>query len=489
MVRCEGRNVLIIMSDEHAKNISGCYGHPMIRTPNIDSLARRGTRFSAAYTSSPICVPARSSFATGRYVHDLELWDNDLPYTGDEAVSWAERLVAQGFRAATIGKLHFAERTRQRAFPEQIIPIYVVPNVAIGYLREDMPVRTDSRHQVERAGPGRSEYVGYDESVADAAVEWIHAAGADTARPWALFVSFVTPHMPLLAPESYLSMYPPAEVPLPVDWHPDDWSRHAALEANRRLQAMDVPFTEVQIRNAVAAYYGLVSFMDTQVGRVLAAIEAAGLADSTNIIYTSDHGETLGAHGLWWKSNMYENSVGIPLIVAGPEVPMDTTCSTPVSLIDIFPTVIDGVGVDPDPADSNLRGLSLFDVAKSESWDRPAFSEYHDAYSISGIFMVRLGRFKYIHYEGLPPQLFDLVDDPDECHDVAGDPSYEEIQSQMRSELYKVVDPGQVDQLARANQRSRIESRGGLSAVVEKFENSGHAYTPVPDSFGPQRLR
>lgn len=490
MASTGGKNVLIIMSDEHARQFAGCYGHPAVRTPNLDSLAERGTLFSSAYTPSPICVPARSSFATGRYVHDLQLWDNDLPYTGDEAASWAERLVARGHRAATIGKLHFAEKTRSQAFPEQILPIYVVPNVAVGYLREHMPVRTDSRHQVERAGQGRSEYVGYDEAVAEAAVDWINAAAAGpAANPWALFVSFVTPHMPLLAPEPYFSMYPPTEVPLPVDWHPDDWPRHPALEANRRLQAMDIGFTEAQVRMAIAAYYGLVSFMDAQVGRVLAALEDAGLADSTMVIYTSDHGETLGAHGLWWKSNMYENAVGIPLIVAGPDVPAGVTCDTPASLIDLFPTVIEGVGAEPDPADSDLPGLSLLEVARSGIRDRVAFSEYHDAYSVSGIFMVRSGPYKYVHYEGFPPQLFDLDDDPEERRDRAEDPAFAHVRARLKAELLELVNPAMVDDLARRSQAARIESRGGLAAVVDLFGSSGHAYTPVPDAFGPQRLR
>lgn len=485
-----GNNVLIIMSDEHSKTVTGCYGHPVVQTPNLDALASRGTRFEAAYTPSPICVPARSSFATGRYVHDLELWDNDLPYTGDEAPSWGERLVTQGHPVATIGKLHFSEKTRQRAFPDQTLPIYVVPNVAVGYLRADMPIRLDSRHQVERAGPGTSEYVGYDEAVADAAAEWIRSASSrPSVLPWALFVSFVTPHMPLLAPPSYFSLYPPDKVPLPVQWHPDMWPRHAALDANRRLQAMDEPFSEEQVRTAVAAYYGLVTFMDAQVGRVLDALEDAGLVESTTVIYLADHGETLGAHGLWWKSNMYENSAGIPLIMAGPGVPTGETCTTPVSLVDVFPTVVAGVGARHDPADTDLPGVSLMDVMAAGPVERTAFSEYHDAYSISAIFMVRRGPFKYIHYEGFPPQLFDLSVDPEETHDLADAPDKAKVLEELRAELRSFVDAAEIEARARRSQLDRIESRGGLDAVVRKFIESGHAYTPVPDAFNPRNLR
>lgn len=482
-------NVLIIMSDQHGRDLSGCYGHPMVQTPNIDGLAERGTRFTAAYAPSPICVPSRASFATGRYVHELGLWDNDLPYTGVEAPSWGQRLVEQGRRAVTIGKLHFAESTKTSAFPDQRLPIYVVPQVAIGYLREKMPVRDDTRRHVERAGPGESEYLTYDRAVADEAVSWLKTESRSSDELWALYVSFVAPHFPLLPPPEMFARYPEDRVPLPVDWRPEDWVKHPALNENRRLQAMEHPFTEAQVRRAVAAYFGLVSFMDQQVGRVLRALDEAGLASGTRVIYTADHGETLGAHGLWWKSNMYENSVGIPMIVAGPDVPSGEVCPTPVSLVDVFPSVVDATGATLAEEDASLPGTSLFELARSAPQDRPAFSEYHDAYSVTGTFMLRSGSLKLVHYVGFDPQLFDLERDPFEERDVAGELAYRDALREMEHKMKAIVDPEAVDARARASQEERIRSRGGLDAVVKSWQREGHAYTPVPDQFSPQRLR
>ena len=179
-------NLLFILSDEHNKRVTGCYGHPMIRTPNLDALAARGTRFTSAYTNCPICVPARASFATGRYVHETRCWDNAIAYGGEPA-SWGQRLREQGHYAASIGKLHYREsKPEANGFDEEILPLHIVNGVGdlLGLIRDELPRRPGSLKLGPEAGPGESEYTRYDRSIADETVKWLqHSAPRHREKP------------------------------------------------------------------------------------------------------------------------------------------------------------------------------------------------------------------------------------------------------------------------------------------------------------------
>ncbi|HEV2121410.1 MAG TPA: sulfatase-like hydrolase/transferase, partial [Chloroflexota bacterium] len=463
------------------------------------------TRFSSAYTPFPICVPARACLATGRYAHQLGIWDNGAPYTGREAPSWGHRLTAQGHEVTTIGKLHYRSVEDDTGFPDQRLPMHVVDGKGdvFGLLRADSPVRPGSvRKPVEEAGPGESEYIRYDRATAAEAERWLRAHGssstaagnttsggdpANTQRPWALFVSFVTPHFPLVVPQEYFDLYPLDSVPLPRCGTPDTWTKHPAMQWKRRIQAIEEPFDETTLRRAIAAYYGMVTFLDEQIGRVIRALEAAGLAGTTRIVYTTDHGEMLGDHGLWWKSVMYEGSAGIPLILAGPDVPAGKRVSTPVSLVDAFPTILECVGAAPAPEDSDLPGASLMRIANEpDDSMRTVFAEYHASHSSTGSYLLRRGSDKYIYHVGYPPQLFDLESDPDEARDLAAEPAHASRLAEFERDLRRIVDPEAVDAAARADQRRRIDEAGGLEAVLRggaKFN-----YTPAPKDFDPVPL-
>lgn len=478
-------NVLFILSDQHSRRVTGCYGNPVVRTPNLDALAAQGTRFGSAYCQTPICVPARASLATGRYAHAIDSWDNATPYVGTEAASWGHRLIAGGHKVTTIGKLHYRKVGDPSGFPDQRIPLHVLDGVGdlYGLLRERMPVRPQSRNQVLEARAGEAEYIRYDRGTAQAAVRWLREEAQDASRPWALMVSFATPHFPLVVPESYFNLYPLDSLPLPVQHRPEEWSRHPVLEFQRKQQALDKPFDERTIRNAMAAYYGLVSFLDEQIGIVLQGLRDAGFAGNTRIIYTTDHGETLGEHGLWWKSNMYDGAAAVPLIVAGPDIPAGKLVNTNAMLVDVFPSIVEAVGAKFAPEDADLPGESLFRLAREADKPRTVFSEYHAIFSPSGFFMIRNARYKYIHYLGYPAQLFDLVADPDETEDLAGDPRHAETLTACERELRSIVDPEAVDRRARADQERRIEAAGGAEAVLAQGVKI--PYSPAPQEFAP----
>lgn len=470
-------NLLFILSDEHNRDAAGCYGHPLAQTPHLDRLAARGVRFTGAYTPCPICVPARASLATGRYVHQIGNWDNAFPYDGG-VPSWGHRLRKQGFQVASIGKLHFRSADEDHGFTEELDPLHVVDGVGdlLGCLRDDPPVRHKLDGVLE-AGPGASSYLEYDARTAARAVRWLREHASDE-RPWVLFVSFVCPHPPYIAPPRLFDLYPPEQVPLPPQWRPEERPTHPALRWMREkfgLERLD----EAAIRQAISAYLGACTYLDERVGEVLQGLADTGQSPATRVIYSSDHGEDLGARGLFGKFTMYEESAGIPLLVAGPEVAAGQTVDVPVSLVDLFPTLLEGVGATAAPEDAALPGASLWRIAAEPGAyrRRAVLSEYHAVNSRCGIFMLRRERYKLVYYVEEAPQLFDLEADPHELHDLASDPRHAETLGAMTTALRQMLDPEAVDARARADQRARIEAYGGAAAVLRRgtFDNS-----PVP---------
>ena len=469
-------NMLYIISDQHNRNLLGCYGHPMVQTPNLDRLSEQGTRFTNAYTNCPICVPARASLATGRYVHQIGNWDNGHPYIGDTP-SWHHRLREQGFNATSIGKLHFKGQGADHGFTEEIEPLNVVDGMGdvLGSIREQPPFR-NKRPGIREAGPGDSTYLQYDQRNADNAIKWLQEHQNDE-KPWCLFLSYVCPHPPYISPPDLYDIYDPDELPMPPQWRTEDWPDHPAMDYFRRFFTFDPQFPEAIVRQLNAAYYGVCTYLDRQIGRVLNTLDELELTDTTRIIYTTDHGEHLGGRGIYGKFTMYEESAAVPFLMAGPDVPAGKVVETPVSLVDSFPTILEAVGAQQTEEDADLPGESLWTIAQEENRDRTVFSEYHAIGAQNGAYMLRNRQYKYIYHVNNPPQLFDTTDDPEECRDFAQWSDHREILENFERELRDFIDPETVDTQAKTSQREMIESLGGKEAVIHRgaFDNS-----PVP---------
>jgi choline-sulfatase len=469
------QNLVVIMSDEHDPRYLGASGHPLVRTPNIDRLAARGRRFARTYTPSPICVPARAAVATGRYVHDIGYWDNSLAYDG-RVPSWGHALQQAGIRVESIGKLHYGGEDLSTGFDRQHLPMHVRRGHGVwGSIRDPLPVIvTKERMLGSTIGAGESAYTRFDRATAARAALWLReAAAAPEQGPWVLFVGFVAPHFPLIAPQEFVALYPVDRVPRPKLRPEDGFPRHPWAQAMDDFFPHDGMFESDDERmRAIATYYALCSYLDSNVGKVLDAIEAAGLSDATRVIYTSDHGDNLGARGLWGKSTMYEESVAVPMILAGTDVAPGVV-ETPVSLLDLYPTILDAAGARP--TDLVCRpGRSLFAVPDP---DRTIFSEYHAVGAVSGAFMVRWGRWKYNHYVGFRPELFDLESDPEELIDLAGEPWAASVLDEGRRRLLAICDPNEVDAAAKAAQSRLVESFGGRDRAL----SSGNVgATPPP---------
>lgn len=463
-------NFLVIMSDEHQARAMGCAGHPFVKTPHLDKLADRGIRFTNAYTPSPICVPARASFATGKYAHQNRLWDNAMPYTGATR-GWGHALQDICVPVESIGKLHYRDASDPAGFDKQHIPMQVVNGVGMVWAsirREDERIAPPGGGRMlgDYIGPGQSKYTEYDASVTERTKEWLaEKAASDTGKPWCLYVGLVAPHFPLVVPQEFYDLYPTGDLP-EVKLHPETgYKRHPWVEKQNASMDSENKFKSPEERlQAMAAYYGLCSWMDDNVGQIMAALEAAGMAEDTTIVYTSDHGDNVGARGLWGKSNFYQESVHIPMILAGPDTTKGT-CDTPVSLLDLSRTIANHFETDIEGS-SGTQSLKEIAAAPTDE-ERVVFSEYHAVGAVSGGFMLRKGRWKYNYYVGFAPELFDLENDPEELTDLASDPAYAAEVAAMDAALREICDPEEMDALAFADQAAMIERYGGREAALK----------------------
>lgn len=448
----------------------GCAGHPFVQTPNLDKLAANGTRFTSAYTPSPICVPARAAFATGRYVHQIGSWDNAMPYTGD-IPGWGHALQNAGVAVESIGKLHYRDANDLTGFDTEHIPMMVADGVGMVWASvrsEDTRRAPGKRMLGDYIGPGTSKYTDYDAAVTERTAQWL-TQDKYTDTPWCLYVGLVAPHFPLVVPQEYFDLYP-LDIFTGAKLHPSTgYRRHPWVEKQNAFMDTESHFSNDDERLcAMASYYGLCSWLDHNVGVILHALEQSGLAQNTTVVYTSDHGDNVGARGLWGKSNMYEESCAIPLIASGPAFSPGTCCDTPVSLLDLSVTIAShfSTGIPSSPAADDAVGSSLSDIADAATdTNRLVFSEYHAAGSVSGAFMIRQGDWKFIHYEGFEPELFNLKDDPEELENLANNTDCANLVATMKAALLSICDPQRVDAQALHDQQALVERHGGIDAV------------------------
>ena len=474
-------NLLVIVSDEHQSRAMGCaveWANKLdIKTPNLDALATRGIRFTNAYTPSPICVPARAAFASGQYVHVNRLWDNAMPYTG-EPKGWGHALQDFGVPVESIGKLHYRSDEDPAGFDVENIPMQVANGVGMVWAsirKEEERVSMPGRMLGEYIGPGHSKYTEYDQAVVARTKLWFTERAPRLEKPWCLYVGLVAPHFPLVVPQEFYDLYPLEELP-EAKLHPNSGhKRHPWVEKQNSMGNSEDKFKSPEERlSAMACYYGLCSWLDFNVGEILNALDEARLTGDTTIIYTSDHGDNVGSRGLWGKSNMYEESAAIPMIIAGPDIKAGI-CETPVSWLDVSATITDHFAT---VLPKGGPGVPLIQTAAATyNAERVIFSEYHAAGAVSGAFMIRKGDWKYIHYVSFEPELFDLNNDPEEINNLANFPAHLTKLSELKSDLYMICNPEEIDALAHTDQADMIERFGGRDAALKL---GAPAATPPP---------
>lgn len=394
-------------------------------------------------------------------------------------------------RVESIGKLHYKNDGLPTGFDRQQEPMHIHDGVGLiwGSVRDPMPESAGPSPLFSELGPGESSYNRYDQRIVELGTQWLkERATSPDAKPWTLFLGLVAPHMPLVVPQKYLDLYPLDEIQLPKLLPQDGFHRHPWVDRLALHWNHDAALgTNERRKLAIACYFGLITFLDERIGVLLDVLEVTGLINNTRIIYTADHGDNLGSRGLWNKCTMYRESTGIPMIIAGPGIPSGKTCSTNVSLLDIYPTVIDCVGLEQTEEESDLPGASLFDIAsKPDDPERIGFSEYHAVGAVSGAFMLSHGKYKLHYYVGFDSELFDLHSDPEELCDLAKDQRYQGVLADMKKRLLEIVDPERIDREAKRDQNDLVQRFGGPIAV-RSMGNQGA--TPTPEKFIAQEER
>lgn len=490
-------NILLVTSDQHRADCFG-FENPSIRTPHLDRLAAGGTRFSSCVTPNLVCQPSRASILTGLLPLTHGVWDNGIdldPRIGERG--FAGTLAADGYDTAFFGKAHFATKAtfRPTGTPECMRSVarygtdwrgpYMgfrhVELAVLGHYDNPLPLERPPAGHYERwvldradpdavlrlwsdcAGPGTEGAAQTWHSalpaawhssawVADRGIEWL--AQRDASRPFCAWMSFPDPHQPFDCPLPWSRLHDPRDMRLPrhrrADLTQRPWWYRASLEGTPQLADPNMrqlrtkvsriaPQSDRQLAQMMANYYGMIALIDHNVGRVLSALEARGLRDDTLVVFTTDHGEMLGNHGLYLKGPWpLEDLLRVSLIMSGPGIAANRIVEAPVSTLDLAPTFCDLAGVAP-PRD--LQGTTLAPLLDGASQQREvAYSEWHLHPSRCGVALqlrtVRTRRYKCtFELASGAGELYDLAEDPDETINRFDDPAF----AGLRDDLYALM--------------------------------------------------
>lgn len=426
-------NVLVIVADDMRPDAFGAAGNDIIRTPNLDSLAKRGMMFTRAVCANPICTPSRAELLTGCSGFRNGTLDFGRPID-PTLTTWAAAMTEAGYRTAYVGKWHNDGVPTERGY-ERTQGLYMGGGgkwqpEAVDW--KGMPVtgyrgwlfRDDDGKLYPERGVGLTPNI--SRTFADAAIELIDS---DDRRPFMLHVNFTAPHDPLLWPPGYEKQYDASNMPLWANYmreHPFDYGNIDG----RDEKLLPRPRPETMIRELTAVYYAVISHMDEQIGRMMKALETTGQTDNTIVIFTSDHGLGVGSHGIRGKQNMYEHTIGVPLLIAGPGIPQGQSTAAQVYLRELYPTSCELVGI-PIPESVECRSFARAVRGETQTHHPAVFGYFRDKQR-----MIRTDGWKYIHYpEANREQLFDLTNDPHELHDLSATSMHAETLRDLRIRL------------------------------------------------------
>ena len=475
-------NVLIVMADQMAPAFLPVYGHAMTRAPNMLALARSGVVFNSAYCNSPLCSPSRASFMSGLLPSRTRVYDNAAEF-GADLPTFAHCLRLRGYQTILSGKMHFCGPDQLHGFEERLTTdIYPAD---FGWTPDwDRPEHRPSWYHnmssVRQAGVCvRTNQVDFDDEAAFMAERAIFdIARSRDRRPFLLVASFSHPHDPFAVPQRYWDLYRDSDIDMPAPAIAPE-----ALDAHsrrlRRVCAMDAePVTEAQVRDARHAYYGAIAYIDDLLGRLMAALRSAGLAEDTIVVLTSDHGEMLGERGLWYKMSFFDGASRVPLVITSPGRFAPRRVAASVSLVDLMPTLIDISGGNRQSLGIAIDGRSLTPHLDGGAGHDEAIGEYLAEGAIAPIVMIRRGEFKFIHSPADPDQLYDLSHDPGERDNLAQNPTCAAVVADFRAEVGKRWDLAALDARVLESQRRRRL----VDAALNKGEHRSWDFQPLRDA-------
>lgn len=513
------KNVLFIMADQLRWDHLGCAGHPWLKTPNLDALARRGVRFANAFVNSDVCGPSRMSYYTGRYPISHGATWNRVPLSVGE-LTLGEHLRGAGRRLALAGKTHVMPDT------EGLSRLSIDGQSELGALLErggfEEVDRYDGHHTPgdESGYPAYLRARGYDgaDPWSDHVISGVDADGrivsgwhmrnvhlparvreehSETAymtdqaldfmrrmgdEPWVLHLSYVKPHWPYMAPAPYHAMYT-ADQCLPVVRSPDELIDAHPVVAAYRQQEESLSFQRDEcIRTVRPAYQGLISQLDAHLGRLFDFMEGRGLLKNTLVIFTADHGDFLGDHWLGEKELFYDTVQKVPFIGMDPRPEADATRGTVderfVEGVDVVPTILESLGLAVPS--HRIEGRSLQPLLHGESphWRGFVYSEldysFRQARLLCGktpqqarAYSIRTERWRYVYWLDEPEQLFNLQSDPHEFQDLGRDPGHEAVRADLRGRL--------LDFLARRKHRTTVSDEF-IEARTNQHKKAGVFY-------------
>ncbi len=443
-------NILLFMVDQLTAFVLSAYGGAVCKTPNIDRLAARGTVFENAYCNYPLCAPSRFSMMSGRLPSRIGAYDNgaELPAA---TPTFAHYLRLNGYHTCLSGKMHFVGPDQFHGFEDRLTTEIYPADMSWTPDPQRFEATTDKKrtHEfgvstidtVRDAGPvSRSMQIDYDEEVVHCAIREIYdRARGNDERPFMMTVSLTHPHDPYVTTPEFWDLYADADPEDPHVPHIPVEERDAHSQSLYFHYGQDAcSLSDKDYKRARRGYYGMISYIDQQLGRVTKALETAGYAENTTVIFTSDHGDMIGERGMWFKKTLFEPAINVPLILA---MPGQRACreAAPVSLVDIFPTVCEIAGVPLEDIKTPLDGRSLLPAVAGRLETCPVFVEHIDGGTPAPRVCVREGNWKLVCSNAYATQLFNLSDDPLETNDLAGQGlSAEERLTKLAQETWRL---------------------------------------------------
>ncbi len=458
-------NILLIMADQIAAPALPVYGHTVVKAPHLEALAIQGVVFDAAYCNFPVCAPSRFSMLTGMLATRIGAYDNAAEFPASR-VTIAHYLRSLGYYTALCGKMHFIGPDQLHGYPERLSPDIIGSDFALTADWSEMvpssPAGATLKTVLDAGHCVRSLQIDYDDEVEHCAIQKLYdLARAPEQQPFFLTVSFTHPHAPFTSPLEHWQRYRndeidmPAVAPLPKA--AQDMQTRWLAQA-RRTDAY--PVTDSIVRNARHAYYGMISYIDDKVGRLVQTLRNATLDANTIVIFLGDHGEMMGERGMWFKSTFYEWSCRVPMIVSAPARFAPRRVPHVVSLVDLLPTILDLAAEDQapelvEPADG-CSMVPLLEGRALDQWPDTAISEYTADGVLAPCRMVRSGPYKYIYIHGHGSLLYRLDQDPQELRNLAGHREFADEEQRLREIVLRDWDPDAVTADILRSQRRRL---------------------------------
>lgn len=471
----ERPNILFLQVDQLTATALRSYGDKICHAPTLDKLAEAGVVFENAYCNFPLCAPSRFSMATGQLASKVGAYDNAAEFSA-EIPTYAHYLRAAGYQTALSGKMHFIGPDQFHGFEKRLTAdLYPADFAWVPNWENEGKRDTNDPRAVRIAGIcERSVQIDYDEEVTFKAVQHLYdLARSNDKRPFFLQVSYTHPHEPYLCRQEFWDLYDGAEIPMPrVDAMSEQEHDPHSVRLLKDFGMLGIRFSDEDVRTAIRAYYGSISYIDQLLSRVVEALRATGQEDNTVIIFTSDHGEMLGERGMWFKKHFFEKSMRIPLLMSGPGITPQRVQEL-VSLVDLVPTfnAIADISDQVEP----LEGDDLRAMTDKGDPDpaRAVYAEYLAEGTPAPIFMIREGQYKFVSSSQDGISLYDLSQDPDERHNLATDPDHADTVAAFERHVAEKWDEETLTRDIMLSQKRRLLVRDAMKAGEATRWNHG----------------